>query len=958
MKYLNEFNLRKYNLLDELKVNDLLAKKDEFIENISNIESEVDTLKGVMDSNLRKITDLEKGLDTLQKLQPLLPQHAKDKQLLAAIVKRLDVHSDSALCFQTKNQRESTIQIEEIINKTFPALASWNDKKWDTWIPDPQINLPDFLRIGQTESGVPVGFPLFEEDALHSVFIIRGSEEHRQQAQDILANLVLRLALSLPKISRFSLVDPDHYRCFRMRKDLHDVRSTDDLSGALKSISQDITRISNDVLGYADSFDKLSSDIWASERFESVFVADFCSNKILKESQVLKSLLSLTHGAISGRFLFMYLNTDIELPDHVNNELFKHAVFIDLNDNQKVFFDTVPSGYQQSLWLNSVKQQKVAEKKIDFVSLVGANIEKGWQESSQDYIETTLGENISVWFGSKDGRNCPHGALAGTSGSGKSNFLHVLITGMALRYSPDELQFYLVDGKAGVGFQRYQRLPHAKVVSLQTSPLLALSVLREMVAEMDARYAMFSTAGVDNLSSYRTQTSKVVPRVLLIADEYQNLFEADSLEASNLIMKLAEKGRAAGVHLFLSSQSFIAADMHHTKKIFGNIAMRIALQLAEEPIEQFKQKGCKMIKELDRPGMVVINDNLGEDTSNTRGITSEIPDKESETLISNIIELASQSTFTNVEPAIVFKGADNPQLTDSQVLQYFIGLPAYLQQDDLSIVAKKSVRERGFGIESWHALEKPVAFMLGRNFEVYGDAILALRRAKYENALIISHNTECAKRLLATSLMTLASIYSKEQVELYILEAGPVEMPGGGLLEKVTADLLNPIGYKTHLSRSEDDINAVIHQLADMVDKRKSTNIESLPSIIVVLSEIEELSADDGAIAALNKILLEGSKHGLHVILQLPTIHQLSSLLNETNASRYLRVFNHRVLWNMSEEDSRNVIGNKKASELDNLALGEIAMYQNNAKRTTCYFSTYQLPSSMSPILDSLRNRA
>ena len=71
--------------------------------------------------------------------------------------------------------------------------------------------------------------------------------------------------------------------------------------------------------------------------------------------------------------------------------------------------------------------------------------EKWWTASAIDYIETSIGlrgahDTIDLWFGSRQQTTCAHGIVAGSPGSGKSVFLHVLICGLAARYSPEELQ--------------------------------------------------------------------------------------------------------------------------------------------------------------------------------------------------------------------------------------------------------------------------------------------------------------------------------------------------------------------------------------------------------------------------------------------------------------------------------------------------------------------------------------
>ena len=93
----------------------------------------------------------------------------------------------------------------------------------------------------------------------------------------------------------------------------------------------------------------------------------------------------------------------------------------------------------------------------------------------------------------------PHGLVAGKSGSGKTNLFHVLITALGLIYSPRELELYLVDFKKGVGFKTYvtNKMPHARVVAIESDRELGLSIIKKLNDEMDERSKLFKSAGVD-----------------------------------------------------------------------------------------------------------------------------------------------------------------------------------------------------------------------------------------------------------------------------------------------------------------------------------------------------------------------------------------------------------------------------------------------------------------------------
>src|SRR5439155_16183610 len=111
-----------------------------------------------------------------------------------------------------------------------------------------------------------------------------------------------------------------------------------------------------------------------------------------------------------------------------------------------------------------------------------------------------------------------HVLIAGKTGSGKSTLLHALITNVALHYSPEEVELYLVDFKKGVEFKTYatHELPHARVVAIESEREFGLSVLERLDAELRLRAEKFRAAGVQELRNYRQANSgQVLPRILL-----------------------------------------------------------------------------------------------------------------------------------------------------------------------------------------------------------------------------------------------------------------------------------------------------------------------------------------------------------------------------------------------------------------------------------------------------------
>ena len=148
----------------------------------------------------------------------------------------------------------------------------------------------------------------------------------------------------------------------------------------------------------------------------------------------------------------------------------------------------------------------------------------------------------------------PHLLVAGTTGSGKSVFVNGCILGMCLRRPPEELRLILVDPKH-VEFAIYEGLPHllARPVS---DPRKAIAALSWAVQEMERRTECFARARVRNLASYN---DKVLPKdrfpnIVVVVDELADLMYTAGKEVEGLIARLAQKARAAGIHLILATQ--------------------------------------------------------------------------------------------------------------------------------------------------------------------------------------------------------------------------------------------------------------------------------------------------------------------------------------------------------------------------------------------------------------------
>ncbi|WP_165533348.1 FtsK/SpoIIIE domain-containing protein [Helicobacter pylori] len=207
-----------------------------------------------------------------------------------------------------------------------------------------------------------------------------------------------------------------------------------------------------------------------------------------------------------------------------------------------------------------------------------------WTKSSQSKVSVPVGWDINhkeVCF--EIGNEQNHTLICDRSGSGKSNFLHVLIQNLAFYYAPNEIQLFLLDYKEGVEFNAYVADPpleHARLVSVASSVSYGITFLKWLCDEMQKRAELFKQFNVKDLSDYRKHEK--MPRLIVVIDEFQVLFSDNksTKAVEGHLNTLLKKGRSYGVHLVLATQTMRGAEIDSSFK--AQIANRIALPMDAE----------------------------------------------------------------------------------------------------------------------------------------------------------------------------------------------------------------------------------------------------------------------------------------------------------------------------------------------------------------------------------------
>lgn len=216
--------------------------------------------------------------------------------------------------------------------------------------------------------------------------------------------------------------------------------------------------------------------------------------------------------------------------------------------------------------------------------LIRELIESNEFKLAKSKISFVVGKDVSGRNIIADLHSMPHMLIAGATGSGKSVCINTIITSLLYKASPDEVKLVLIDPKV-VELGSYNGIPHM-LIPVVTDPKKAAAALNWAVNEMQQRYNKFAELGAKDLASYNHSVSsageddKVMPQIVIVIDELADLMMAASSQVEEAICRLAQKARAAGMHLIVATQR-PSVDVV-TGLIKANIPSRIAFSVSSQ----------------------------------------------------------------------------------------------------------------------------------------------------------------------------------------------------------------------------------------------------------------------------------------------------------------------------------------------------------------------------------------
>jgi DNA segregation ATPase FtsK/SpoIIIE, S-DNA-T family len=740
-------------------------------------------------------------------------------------------------------------RIGQILAEAAPDAAGRDPDEWlgqvgkiDGADPVPSLWSIGTGRIGGAEPGFPVAVPLLDESHLQ----ISSTHDSRGQAEALVENLLLRVMSSFRPgvvqvhvwdVGRFTGSLPGLYPL--TRTGLLTVHDPGMLEQLLEELSDRIRRVHTRVLVDGHSSLRAMAET-SGGRTEPWVVAVLLGNRSALRDDDHRQLQRVARGGLACGVQLVLL----DVPMTVNAPI--ETVRLDDNGVATTSmtgpFVTVepdpplpPAEVTRACHAIADEHERWRSRIGMFADLIPAR-EKWGSRNSTSGLQAPVGfaDGLEVLMTLAD--SSPHALIGGPSGSGKTNLLLTMISSMAVRYPPNDLEFYLLDFKEGVSFAQFAPgrrdrtwLPHARLVgvNINTDREFGLALLQFLSDEMRRRAEAAKAHEVTKLEELRREDPNGRwPRIVAVIDEFQYLFaerDAVTRAATLLLEDVARRGRSQGIHLVLASQdvSGIEAFWGHSA-IFEQFVLRIALPRARRVLAELNDASLGLPR-----WHAVLNHESGITHGNE---IVRIPDATGKGSVDEVQRVLHE-TYAEARP--------EPRLFDGSRSPRFSELLADLPAGD-----------------------SPRA-LVGQCIDVAGSAaVIGMPDAPGRNLGVFASVGREAVHVLGAAAASLAGQHPAGALDVVIapLVAEAAE-PAERLVKRVT-------GAGQHTETIDlDGLRDRLEALAQDVGERLAGRAPRRPvALVLYAADAADTTLDRAGTEALRKILHFGPETGVHVL--------------------------------------------------------------------------------------------
>ena len=524
-----------------------------------------------------------------------------------------------------------------------------------------------------------------------------------------------------------------------------------------------------------------------------------------------------------------------------------------------------------------------------------------------------------------------HCFIIGQSGTGKSVFLHDVIIGAMAKYSPDELELYLMDFKiGGVEFNRYRNEKHVKALLVDNSDIqITLEILRDISNKMRERGKQLRASGVSNIVEYnQVNPTKKMPRIVFIADECHVMFPTMNSkdtklyrEISEILQKIAKEGRSQGVHLVLATQTIAQAEI--SSEILNNISDFYLLKCSPSDSERLVRGSVDTTSGL-KTGQVLHHD------------------------IDHDVVFKSTYLPTSQTLEIIKKINDKTKASKNEQF-YFVGSQIFEIDDEVKNLL----------------IEKGDAISFGRSIDTKMEPVVIPLRNEYaDNVMLFGINDE--EQVSRTTMASIKSLrISNKNIKIKVINCLSAE-------QRNTTKMLNDWENKGEIELlNPQNCGGELVNIANSIMERTAE-----PTVLYILGQerFRELrmdmeiaftkptvaaddfgfdssmftAGDSGSMnfnsyqKAIEYILKNGAEVGVHVILQIDKPKQLL-FSDYMSAKDFFNMFHHLIMLK-SDENAVNSLGMSDDLKLENLS-SDIerlrAIYYNETNNSYTLFTPF-----------------
>ena len=741
--------------------------------------------------------------------------------------------------------------------------------------------------------------------------IIRHNNNTKQKAHQVVNSLVGRLmASSSPGKLNVAMIDAEEMdgTCdvfkFLNRNIFQILARPEDIRKYLDEKERHIGNIiQNLLLGSVKSLYDYNQAKENKEPYHVIVIEDFPIGFNSESISLLQKILK--NGVRAGVNVIMLVNEDkIDSSEDTRKaynssnmgQLERICSVYDLTKNNELIdFDSFTEEHLRKIvqYVNSgVEIRK--EEAILFADYM-TNQSEWWQRRSAKYIEIPFGVSEDrqiqkLKITQESGQNSA--VVIGIPGSGKSVFLHALICNAAINYSPDELNMYLIDF-SGVEFNSYalHNLPHARVIAPEAEREFGLSILNELVEEGARRMELCRNNDVSNIVDLKAKNPSLhIPRLLVIIDEFQKIFEIEndliSREANAKIHTIIQEFRKFGINLVLATQklpssSILPKDLIANRVVFKSSPADFS-SLISLPING-------KVPQL-HTGECIYNSESGSPYDNHKVQGFLVTKTDIDKLLNQISEFSGNLHYQRKHDMVVFRGNDLPEFRNRRVARCH---------------------------QTPSNMPESIGIYLGESISIHETDVCAiLRKESANNILILGGESHVAQRIAYYATISASTAHTDQSATFVTLNF----MRREDTLNEELQSVFESLPFSSQIVSKTAEIVETLTAIKEEIDERRKD--EERPQDHIYLSiyafQLARMfdkggrRGDDVSESGmlLDYILKNGPAVGVFTIMQCDNWDNLSRIGNPLSS------FTYRVALQMTENDSNKIVGSSIASKL------------------------------------------